>query len=85
MSKRKILSLAMSLCVLAIVAIGGTLAFFTDADNAENVFTIGKLDIELTEEASIKNAAGETVEATANENGGYVFGISTLILRRNPG
>jgi predicted ribosomally synthesized peptide with SipW-like signal peptide len=50
MTKRKILLLAMSLCMVAILAVGGTLAYFTDTDNADNVFTIGHVNIALNEQ-----------------------------------
>ena len=49
MTKRKILLLAMSLCMVAILAVGGTLAYFTAEDSADNVFTMGYVDIELEE------------------------------------
>ena len=49
MTKRKILLLAMALCMVAILAVGGTLAYFTAEDEADNVFTIGYVDIELEE------------------------------------
>ena len=49
MSKRKILLLAMSIIMIAILAIGGTLAYFTAEDSADNVFTMGNVDIELEE------------------------------------
>ena len=49
MSKRKILMLAMSLCMVAILAVGGTLAYFTDEESADNVFTMGNVDIDLEE------------------------------------
>lgn len=49
MTKRKILLLAMSLCMVAILAVGGTLAYFTDTDSATNVFTVGNVDITLNE------------------------------------
>ena len=49
MSKRKILLLAAAVCLIAILAVGGTLAYFTDSDEAKNVFTVGNIDIELTE------------------------------------
>ncbi len=45
---KKIISLVLVL-VLALTAIGGTLAYFTDTASAENVFTIGNIDIELIE------------------------------------
>lgn len=49
MSKRKILALALTLSMVAILAIGGTLAYFTDTDDATNTFTVGNVDITLTE------------------------------------
>lgn len=49
MSKRKIVLLASALCMVAILAIGGTLAYFTDNDKATNTFTVGNVSIELTE------------------------------------
>lgn len=49
MNKRKILMLAMSLCMVAILAVGGTLAYFQDTDSATNVFTVGNVDIKLDE------------------------------------
>ena len=50
MSKRKILLLAMSIIMIAILAVGGTLAYFTTEDQAENVFTLGNVEIDLQEE-----------------------------------
>lgn len=49
MNKRKILMLAMSLCMVAILAVGGTLAYFQDTDSATNVFTVGNVSIRLEE------------------------------------
>lgn len=49
MSKRKILALASAVCMVAILAIGGTLAYFTDKEEATNTFTVGNVDITLTE------------------------------------
>ena len=50
MNKRKIILLATALCMVAILAVGGTLAYFTDTDNADNVFTIGHVNIALNEQ-----------------------------------
>lgn len=47
--KKKIVTLCVVICLLAVAAIGGTLAYFTDNETATNVFTMGKVDIELTE------------------------------------
>lgn len=50
MSKRKILTLALSICMIAILAVGGTLAYFSDTDKATNVFTTAKINIALKEQ-----------------------------------
>ena len=49
MSKRKIILLATALCMVAILAVGGTMAYFTDTDKADNVFVTGNVKIELIE------------------------------------
>lgn len=49
MTKRKIMMLSLALCMVAILAIGGTLAYFTDTETATNVFTVGGVDITLFE------------------------------------
>ena len=49
MNKRKILMLVAMLCMVAILGIGGTLAYLTDTDQAENVFTVGNVKIEQKE------------------------------------
>lgn len=46
--KKKIVSLALAVCLIAIAAVG-TLAYFTDKDTATNTFTSGKVDITLNE------------------------------------
>lgn len=54
--KKKILALTLVIC-LAVVAVAGiTLAYFTDTDKADNVFTIGKVDIKLIENFDKDNA-----------------------------
>ena len=50
MSKRKILALASAVCMVAILAIGGTLAYFTSTDEATNTFTTGGVAIDLIEQ-----------------------------------
>ena len=50
MSKRKILLVAAALCMIAILAVGGTLAYFTDTTEVKNnVFTVGNVEIKLEE------------------------------------
>lgn len=50
MSKRKILTLALALCMVAILAVSGTLAYFTAGDENTNTFTMGNVTIELDEQ-----------------------------------
>ena len=50
MNKKKVLVLAVSVCLVAILAIGGTLAYFTDTDSATNTFTAGGVKIQLIEQ-----------------------------------
>ena len=46
--KKKVLSVFLVVALIAITAMG-TLAYFTDTDDAENVFTVGNVSIDLTE------------------------------------
>lgn len=54
--KKKFLSLTLALGLVATAAIGGTLAYFTDTDQAENVFTTGDVAINLIETFDPDNA-----------------------------
>lgn len=47
--KKKALTLCLALALSATAVVGGTLAYFTDTDQKDNVFTVGNVDIELTE------------------------------------
>lgn len=47
--KKKILAITLCVAMLAIAIVGGTLAYFTDSGEQTNTFTMGKVDIELTE------------------------------------
>lgn len=47
--KKKILALGVCTAMLATAIVGGTMAYFTDTDDAENVFTVGNIDIDLRE------------------------------------
>lgn len=69
MSKKSLLVLAMTLSMVAILAIGGTLAYFTDTTEVKtNVFTTGNVDIELEEtfEQNSKLLPGVDVEKVVN-------------------
>ena len=50
MTKKKVLAIASVLSIAALVLSAGTLAYFTDrTDTKTNTFTLGKVNIELTE------------------------------------
>ena len=65
MNKRRILAIAMSLCIVAILAVGASLAYFTDTDNATNTFTVGNVKIQLIEEE--RDGNGGKKEFTQNK------------------
>ncbi len=68
MSKRKILVLALSLCMVAILAVGGTLAYFTDTDQATNTFTVGNVTIDLIEQERQTDANNKTTLEDFTQN-----------------
>lgn len=75
--KKKILSLCL-VAVLALTAIGGaTLAYFTDtAEDVNNTFTIGNIDIELYELTAIYDGKDYDIklsDVTKNANGQTVY------------
>lgn len=47
--KSKIIALALAVAMLALAAIGSSLAYFTDSEEVDNVFTVGSVDIDLIE------------------------------------
>ena len=67
MNKKKILVLAMTLSMVAILAIGGTIAYFTAEDEAVNTFTVGNVKIDLTEPKWDEQGKGEAPEAYPGE------------------
>lgn len=70
MKKKNILMIALSLCLIAVIAVSGTLAYFTDTTDAStNTFTMGKVNIKLWDETGIKPGEGEEVGVDHKENG----------------
>ena len=67
MNKKKILVLAMTLSMVAILAIGGTIAYFTDKEEATNTFTVGGVDIKLTEPQWDANGSQDAPEVYPGE------------------
>ena len=59
--KKKITAIALIVAILAVGVIGGSLAYFTDKDNATNTFTAGGVKIDLIEQQV--NKEGTALEA----------------------
>lgn len=55
--KKKILSIALVVAMVAVIA-AGSLAYFTDKDNATNTFTVGNVHIKLLESSLHRENAG---------------------------
>lgn len=49
MNRKRKIALVTTVAILAVIMIGGTLAYFTDRGETTNVVTFGKVNIELTE------------------------------------
>ena len=56
--KKKIITLCLVIALLSVAVIGGTLAYFTDVDQATNEFTVGGVTIDLWEEVDHRDAVG---------------------------
>ena len=69
MKKKLVLGAAVA-ALGALLAVGGTLAWFTDTETATNVITTGKVDIKLTEAVPAGPVGGSVEE---NGNGGYTY------------
>ena len=48
--KKKLTAVALVVCMLAIMLVGASLAYFSDTDYEQNTFTVGKVDIDLHED-----------------------------------
>lgn len=72
MSKKKIISLCLVVCLLA-TAIGGTLAYFTDTATDKNTMTMGKVDISQHEYQRVQNADGTYPTESIDSQNSYVL------------
>lgn len=81
MTKRKILLLAMSLCMVAILAVGGTLAYFTAEEEADNLFTMGYVDAEIEEDFDPESelVPGATINKDVHVNNKGTTGLYTRL------
>lgn len=64
MKKKSILMAAIAVMLVAVLVVGGTLAYFTDTKSADNVFTVGNVAIKL-DESNVNDPNGDRV--TSNE------------------
>ena len=69
MNKRKTLLLALSACIIAILAVGGTLAYFTSTETVTNTFTAGDVKITLTESEVTADPTKASTTPEANAHG----------------
>ena len=72
MKKKSILMAAIAVMLVAVLVVGGTLAYFTDTKSATNTFTVGDVKITL-DESNVKDPNGNRV--TSNEYTGMLPGI----------
>ena len=88
MKKKSILVAAIAVMLVAALVVGGTLAYFTDKDNATNTFTVGNVDIELLESQYHRVNAGisndEAKGKTEPLSGGYLW-AANVDMQGNPG
>ena len=62
MKKKSLVSLAVAVSLIAVIGVGSTLAYFTDNDAANNVVTMGHVDIELEEPQFAEANENNTIE-----------------------
>lgn len=88
MKKKTILVAAIAVMLVAALVVGGTLAYFTDKDNATNTFTVGNVNIELLESQYHRVNAGisndEAKVQTEPLSGGYLW-AANVDMQGNPG
>ena len=74
MTKKKILVLALTVAMAAILVVGGSLAYLTDTKTADNTFTMGDVKITL-DETNVNDPEGDRV--TSNEYEVYPGAVVT--------
>lgn len=66
-SKKKMIVAAAACAMIGVMAIGGTMAYLTDAETATNTFTIGKVQIDLEEPNYPGNDSAEVKNLVPNQ------------------
>ena len=69
MQKKKLVLGLASVALVATLAVGGTLAYFSDSDAKSNVFTLGKVDISLQEDYELDDTEDEKATYVEDEDG----------------
>ncbi|MEF2814067.1 MAG: SipW-dependent-type signal peptide-containing protein [Oscillospiraceae bacterium] len=76
MKKKTILVAAIAVMLVAALVVGGTLAYFTDKDNATNTFTVGNVSIDLIEQQrQLGENGNKTTELEAFKSGQSLYPI----------
>ena len=76
MKKKTILVAAIAVMLVAALVVGGTLAYFTDKDDATNTFTVGNVSINLIEQQRKLDADGnKTTELEAFKQDQHLYPI----------
>lgn len=75
MKKKSILMAAIAVMLVAVLVVGGTLAYFTDTKAATNTFTMGDVKIELLESQyhRVNAGKGNATGLTEPLSGGYLW------------
>lgn len=66
MNRKKLVALIMVLALAFTTLVGGTLAYFTDTDDATNTFTTGSVKITLNEKQRVEKTATDGSDYTDN-------------------
>ena len=79
MKKKNILTAALSLALVAVIAVGATLAYFTDkADEVVNTFTTGNIKIAVVDETN--PTEGQVGGVKDEDTGDIAYGTETPIM-----
>ena len=79
MKKKNILMIGLSLCLIAVIAVSGTLAYFTDTTDAStNTFTMGQVEVVLDEDATGEEKANPRTDSSSGYEYSSVMPGDTL-------
>lgn len=71
--KKKLTAVALVVCMLAVMLVGASLAYFTDNDKVKNTFTVGNVDIDLWEYTGEKIKGEDDKEIPKKEQTGHTY------------